>query len=139
LALFSAIATFRQLLTAGTLYLTPIFFLPDQRPTLYGGCFIGELPMALERCDVEKIAHLARVGLTEADIPHTTATLNNILGLIDAMQAVDTSSVEPLAHPLETAQRLRADLVTENNHREAYQAIAPAVEAGLFLVPQVIE
>jgi aspartyl-tRNA(Asn)/glutamyl-tRNA(Gln) amidotransferase subunit C len=95
--------------------------------------------MALERCDVEKIAHLARIGLNEADIASTTATLNNILGLIDQMQAVDTRGIEPLAHPLETSQRLRADQVTETNHRDAYQAIAPAVENGLYLVPQVIE
>jgi aspartyl-tRNA(Asn)/glutamyl-tRNA(Gln) amidotransferase subunit C len=95
--------------------------------------------MALERCDVEKIAHLARIGLNEADIPSTTATLNNILGLIDQMQAVDTRGIEPLAHPLETSQRLRADQVSETNHRDAYQAIAPAVENGLYLVPQVIE
>ena len=95
--------------------------------------------MALERSDVEKIAHLARIGLNEADIPQTTATLNNILSLIDAMQAVDTAGIEPLAHPLEATQRLRADVVTESNHREAYQAIAPAVENGLYRVPQVIE
>jgi aspartyl-tRNA(Asn)/glutamyl-tRNA(Gln) amidotransferase subunit C len=95
--------------------------------------------MALERCDVEKIAHLARIGLNEADIASTTATLNNILGLIDQMQAVDTRGIEPLSHPLETSQRLRADQVTETNHRDAYQAIAPAVENGLYLVPQVIE
>ncbi|MEO4045739.1 Asp-tRNA(Asn)/Glu-tRNA(Gln) amidotransferase subunit GatC [Pseudomonas sp. CAU 1711] len=95
--------------------------------------------MALERSDVEKIAHLARLGLTEAEIPQTTATLNNILGLIDAMQAVDTNGIEPLAHPLEATQRLRADAVTEENRRDAYQAIAPAVENGLFLVPKVIE
>ncbi|MDG1580696.1 Asp-tRNA(Asn)/Glu-tRNA(Gln) amidotransferase subunit GatC [Pseudomonas sp. GOM6] len=95
--------------------------------------------MALERSDVEKIAHLARLGLTEAEIPQTTATLNNILGLIDAMQAVDTTGIEPLAHPLEATQRLRADAVTEQNQRDAYQAIAPAVESGLFLVPKVIE
>lgn len=95
--------------------------------------------MALERSDVEKIAHLARLGLNEAEIPQTTATLNNILGLIDAMQAVDTTGVEPLAHPLEATQRLRADEVTERNQRDAYQAIAPAVESGLFLVPKVIE
>ena len=95
--------------------------------------------MALERSDVEKIAHLARLGLTESEIPQTTATLNNILGLIDAMQAVDTSGIEPLAHPLEATQRLRADVVTETNQREAYQAIAPAVESGLYLVPKVIE
>lgn len=95
--------------------------------------------MALERSDVEKIAHLARLGLTEAEVPQTTDTLNNILGLIDAMQAVDTSGIEPLAHPLEATQRLRADVVTETNQREAYQAIAPAVESGLYLVPKVIE
>ena len=95
--------------------------------------------MALERSDVEKIAHLARLGLNEGDIPQTTATLNNILGLIDQMQAVDTTAIEPLAHPLEATQRLRADVVSEENHRDAYQAIAPAVENGLYLVPKVIE
>ncbi|BAU72628.1 Asp-tRNA(Asn)/Glu-tRNA(Gln) amidotransferase subunit GatC [Metapseudomonas furukawaii] len=95
--------------------------------------------MALERSDVEKIAHLARLGLNEADIPRTTETLNNILGLIDAMQAVDTDGIEPLAHPLDATQRLRADRVTEENRRDAYQAIAPAVENGLYLVPKVIE
>lgn len=95
--------------------------------------------MALERTEVEKIAHLARLGLSETDLPRTTETLNNILGLIDRMQAVDTTGIEPLAHPLETTQRLRADVVTERNQRDAYQAIAPAVEEGLYLVPRVIE
>ncbi|WP_439859642.1 Asp-tRNA(Asn)/Glu-tRNA(Gln) amidotransferase subunit GatC [Pseudomonas sp. MBLB4136] len=95
--------------------------------------------MALERSDVEKIAHLARLGLSEDDIPRTTETLNSILGLVDQMQAVDTTGIEPLAHPLEATQRLRADLVREENQRDAYQAIAPAVENGLYLVPKVIE
>ncbi|KAB0548128.1 Asp-tRNA(Asn)/Glu-tRNA(Gln) amidotransferase subunit GatC [Pseudomonas argentinensis] len=95
--------------------------------------------MALERTEVEKIAHLARLGLSDSELPQTTATLNSILGLIDSMQAVDTDGIEPLAHPLETTQRLRADAVTEANQREAYQAIAPAVESGLYLVPKVIE
>lgn len=95
--------------------------------------------MALDRSDVEKIAHLARLGLNDADIPRTTEALNSILGLIDQMQAVDTTGIEPLAHPLEANQRLRADVVTESNHREAYQSIAPAVENGLYLVPKVIE
>ena len=95
--------------------------------------------MALDRSDVEKIAHLARLGLNDADIPRTTEALNSILGLIDQMQAVDTTDIEPLAHPLEASQRLRADVVTETNHREAYQSIAPAVEDGLYLVPKVIE
>jgi aspartyl-tRNA(Asn)/glutamyl-tRNA(Gln) amidotransferase subunit C len=95
--------------------------------------------MALERSDVEKNAHQARLGLKDANILRTTETLNNILGLIDQMQAVDTAGIEPLAHPLEATQRLRADQVSEDNHREAYQAIAPAVENGLYLVPKVIE
>ena len=95
--------------------------------------------MALDRTEVEKIAHLARLGLNEAEIPQTTATLNNILGLIDAMQAVDTRGIEPLAHPLGSTQRLRADMVTETNQRDAYQAVAPETEAGLYLVPKVIE
>ena len=95
--------------------------------------------MALERSDVEKIAHLARLGLNEAEIPQTNATLNNIPGLTDALQAVDTEGVEPLAHPLEATQRLRADQVTEQNQRDAYQAVAPAVQDGLYLVPKVIE
>jgi len=95
--------------------------------------------MALDRSDVEKIAHLARLGLNDADIPRTTEALNSILGLIDQMQAVDTTGIEPLAHPQEASQRLRADVVTESNHREAYQSIAPAVENGLYLVPKVIE
>ncbi|WP_028696023.1 Asp-tRNA(Asn)/Glu-tRNA(Gln) amidotransferase subunit GatC [Pseudomonas cremoricolorata] len=95
--------------------------------------------MALQRCDVEKIAHLARLGLNEAELPHITDALNSILGLVDQMQAVDTDGIEPLAHPLEASQRLRADQVTERNQREAYQAIAPATENGLYLVPKVIE
>ncbi|MEX6663423.1 Asp-tRNA(Asn)/Glu-tRNA(Gln) amidotransferase subunit GatC [Pseudomonas sp. W2-17] len=95
--------------------------------------------MALDRSDVEKIAHLARLGLNDADIPRTTETLNSILGLIDQMQAVDTTGIQPLAHPLEASQRLRVDAVTEVNHRDAYQAIAPAVQDGLYLVPKVLD
>ena len=95
--------------------------------------------MALDRSDVEKIAHLARLGVNDDDIPRTTEALNSILGLVDQMQAVDTDGIEPLAHPLEATQRLRADVVTEENHRDAYQAIAPAGEDGLYLVPKVIE
>ena len=89
--------------------------------------------MALERSDVEKIAHLARLGLDEAD------THTRFLGLVDRMQAGDTDGIEPLAHPLEATQRLRADVVGESNRRDAYQAIAPAVAEGLYLVPKVIE
>lgn len=95
--------------------------------------------MALERSDVEKIANLARLGLNESDLSRTTEALNSILGLVDQMQAVDTTGIEPMAHPLDAAQRLREDAVSETNHRDEYQAIAPAVESGLYLVPKVIE
>lgn len=95
--------------------------------------------MALDRKAVEDIAHLARIALNEEDVPATTAKLSGILDLIDKMQAVNTDGVEPLAHPLETTQRLRSDLVTETNQRETLQAIAPATEDGLYLVPRVIE
>lgn len=95
--------------------------------------------MALDRADVEQIAHLARIALHGDDITATTDKLAGIMGLIDQLQAVDTSGVEPLAHPLETTQRLRTDEVTEINQRDALQAIAPATEQGLYLVPRVIE
>ena len=95
--------------------------------------------MALQRCDVEKIAHLARLGLNEDELPRITDALNSILGLVDQMQSVDTTGIEPLAHPLEASQRLRPDQVTESNQRDRYQAIAPSTENGLYLVPKVIE
>lgn len=95
--------------------------------------------MSLDRSDVEKIAHLARMALDEAQIASYATDLSNILDLVEQLEAVDTSNVTPMAHPLHMAQRLRDDRVTEENHREAYQAVAPKVEAGLFLVPKVIE
>ncbi|WP_205341019.1 Asp-tRNA(Asn)/Glu-tRNA(Gln) amidotransferase subunit GatC [Denitrificimonas caeni] len=95
--------------------------------------------MALERCDVEKLAHLARLGLNDAQIGSSTASLNAVLDMINAMQAVNTDGIAPLANPLEASQRLRPDTVTESNHRDDYQALAPAVENGLYLVPKVID
>src|SRR5690606_21668446 len=95
--------------------------------------------MALDRSDVEHLAHLARIGLKEAEIPAYADKLSSIMGLIDRRQAVDTRGVQPLAHPLEPTPRLRADVVTEDNQRDALQAIAPATEQGLYLVPRVIE
>ncbi|NLY57193.1 MAG: Asp-tRNA(Asn)/Glu-tRNA(Gln) amidotransferase subunit GatC [Gammaproteobacteria bacterium] len=95
--------------------------------------------MALDRSDVERLAHLARIGLQDADIPAHTAKLSSIMGLINKMQAVDTTGIQPLSHPLEATQRLRADQVTETDQREELQAIAPATEQGLYLVPRVIE
>ncbi len=95
--------------------------------------------MSLDRSDVEQIAHLARLQIDAADIDSYSDSLNSILNLVDQMQATNTEGVEPLAHPLDAVQRLRADDVTETNQREALQAVAPATEDGLFLVPKVIE
>lgn len=95
--------------------------------------------MSLDRSDVEQIAHLARLQIDAADIDSYSDSLNSILSLVDQMQAINTEGVEPLAHPLDAVQRLRADEVTEINQREALQAVAPATEEGLFLVPKVIE
>ena len=95
--------------------------------------------MALERCDVEKLAHLAQLGLDDAQLDSSTTALNTILDMINAMQAVNTDNIAPLANPLEATQRLRPDTVTESNHRDDYQALAPAVENGLYLVPKVID
>ncbi|MCP8687885.1 Asp-tRNA(Asn)/Glu-tRNA(Gln) amidotransferase subunit GatC [Marinobacterium sedimentorum] len=95
--------------------------------------------MALERSDVEKIAHLARLQIREDEVPGYTQTLSDILALVDQLQATDTTDVEPMAHPLDAVQRLRADVVSETNQREQLQSVAPAVENGLFLVPRVIE
>ncbi|MDO8418146.1 MAG: Asp-tRNA(Asn)/Glu-tRNA(Gln) amidotransferase subunit GatC [Agitococcus sp.] len=95
--------------------------------------------MALTLEDMNKIAHLARVGLSDDEKSLYTDSLNNILGLIDELQAVNTTGIEPLAHALEVTQPLRADIVTEQNQRDAYQAIAPAVQDGLYLVPKVME
>lgn len=95
--------------------------------------------MSLERSDVEKIAHLARLALDAQAVPHYARDLSNILGLVERMNRVDTDAVAPLAHPLDAAQRMRADVVTESDERERFQSIAPAVEAHLYLVPKVIE
>ena len=95
--------------------------------------------MSLEKSDVEKIAHLARLAIDENDVPEYARNLSNILGLVEQMSAVDTENVTPMAHPLDATQRLRADEVTETNQREHFQEIAPSVENGLYLVPKVIE
>ncbi|SEI78520.1 aspartyl-tRNA(Asn)/glutamyl-tRNA(Gln) amidotransferase subunit C [Allopseudospirillum japonicum] len=95
--------------------------------------------MALTSADVEKVAHLARIQIDASLIPEYTRDLSNILDLVNQMQQVDTSEVEPMAHPLDATQRLRVDEVTESNQRDALLAGAPATEAGLFLVPKVIE
>jgi aspartyl-tRNA(Asn)/glutamyl-tRNA(Gln) amidotransferase subunit C len=95
--------------------------------------------MALTLDDVARIAHLARIEITEAQARHTLDQLNDIFALIAKMQAVDTSGVVPMSHPLGGGQRLREDVVTETDGREANMANAPAQQDGLFLVPKVIE
>ena len=95
--------------------------------------------MSLQKTDVEKIANLARLSISEEDIPVYTENLSSILNLVEQMNAVDTSGVEPMAHPLHMSQRLREDEVTETDQRELFQSIAPQVENGLYLVPKVIE
>jgi aspartyl-tRNA(Asn)/glutamyl-tRNA(Gln) amidotransferase subunit C len=95
--------------------------------------------MVLDASDVEKIAHLARLGINMDDIPGYARNLTDILAFVEQLNSVDTAGVEPLAHPLDASQRLRPDEVTEENNREHFQKIAPETESGLYLVPQVIE
>lgn len=95
--------------------------------------------MSLSLDDVKRIAHLARIRVDDAEAAQYREQLNGIFGLIEAMQAVDTRGIEPMAHARDVHQRLRADAVSETDRREAFQAVAPQVEAGLYLVPKVIE
>ena len=95
--------------------------------------------MSLGPAEVAKIAHLARLAIREQDAPAYARNLSAILDLVAQMNAVDTTGVTPMAHPLDMAQRLRADEVAEPNQREHFQANAPQIEAGLYLVPKVIE
>jgi aspartyl-tRNA(Asn)/glutamyl-tRNA(Gln) amidotransferase subunit C len=96
--------------------------------------------MSLTRQDVEKIAHLARLSITEQEMPVYVTSLSSIVAFVDELSRVHTGDVLPMAHPLDgQQQRLRADLVTESDHHEKFQANAPAVQAGLYVVPRVIE
>jgi aspartyl-tRNA(Asn)/glutamyl-tRNA(Gln) amidotransferase subunit C len=96
--------------------------------------------MSLNRRDIENIALLARLELTEAEIPVYVESLSRIVGLIGELDSAQTSQVEPMAHPLPgQRQRLRADSVTESDQHRLYQTNAPQVEAGLYMVPRVIE
>lgn len=105
--------------------------------------------MSLNQSDVNKIAHLARLQINEQDVPEYAHNLSGILNLVDQMQSVDTTDIQPMAHPLDAvrhlhndadaAEQLRTDEITEQNQRDKLQKNAPLVEKGLFLVPQVIE
>jgi len=96
--------------------------------------------MSLNGGDIENIARLARLALTEQEIPAYVAALSRIMGLVGELERADTSQVTPMAHPLPgQRQRLRADSVTDSDQHQLFQRNAPQVEAGLYLVPRVIE
>lgn len=95
--------------------------------------------MSLSPEQVQKIAHLARLAVAPEELESLGRDLSRILELVEQMQAADTADIAPMAHPLEMPQRLRPDVVTEENRRELYMRNAPAAENGLFLVPKVIE
>ena len=95
--------------------------------------------MSLNSADIKRIAHLARIEVSDIEAEATLSKLTGILGLIEQMQAVDTTGIVPMSHSQDVTQRLRDDVVTETNQRELFQSIAPAAEDGLYLVPKVIE
>ncbi len=95
--------------------------------------------MSLSSSDVKRIAHLARIEVSDEEVEETLKKLSGILGLIEQMQAVDTTGIAPMSHSQEVNQRLREDVVTKTNQRELFQSLAPSVEDGLYLVPKVIE
>ena len=93
----------------------------------------------LSPAEIRRIARLARIDVDDDHVAALAPELNAILGMVDAMQAVDTAGVEPMSHPQAFAQRLREDAVTEPDRRADYQSVAPQVEDGLYLVPKVLE
>ena len=95
--------------------------------------------MSLTPDDVRRLARLARIAIEPEESHAVLERLNGVLGLVDQMRAVDTQGIEPMAHAADITQRLRPDEVREADKRDAYQAVAPAVQDGLYLVPKVIE
>ncbi len=95
--------------------------------------------MSLTQEDVARIALLSRIELSTAELETTRQQLNGILGFVEQLQAVDTKGIEPMAHAVDVVQRLRPDVVTETDRRKDFQALAPETEAGLYLVPRVVE
>ena len=95
--------------------------------------------MSLTPDEVRRVARLARLEISAEETDRTREQLNGILAFIEQVQAVDTAGVAPMAHAIDVAQRLREDRVTEPDRRDAFQAIAPETEAGLYLVPKVVE
>lgn len=95
--------------------------------------------MTVKKSDIENIAKLSRIRIDENEIPEVASRLNDILAMVDKMQAVNTDGIAPMDNPLDATQRLRTDTVTETDQREHFQQIAPLAEEGLYLVPKVIE
>jgi aspartyl-tRNA(Asn)/glutamyl-tRNA(Gln) amidotransferase subunit C len=95
--------------------------------------------MSLTPDDVKAVSRLARLAIAEQDIPAYAKNLSSIMEFVAQLDKVDTSTVPPMAHPLDMSQRLREDAVTEQVDRDRYQQNAPQVEAGLYLVPKVVE
>ena len=97
------------------------------------------LMASVDETTLAKIAVLARLAVEETDLVPLIRDLGAIIGFVEQMNSVDTDDVEPMAHPLDVAQRLRADEITECSHRELYQAVAPSHDGGLYLVPRVLD
>ena len=97
------------------------------------------LEKPLDASDIAQLSRLARINISDEMVDEVSNNIDNILKLVDQLQAVDTSGVEPMSHPMDAVQRLRADVVSEDNQRENLQAIAPSTDKGLFLVPKVID
>jgi len=95
--------------------------------------------MSLNLDEIARLARLARIELSAAEAAATRDQLNGIFALIAQLQATDSTGIVPMSHAVELAQRLRSDQVTETDRREVFQALAPEVEAGLYLVPKVVE
>ena len=95
--------------------------------------------MSLSPDQIERLARLARIALAPEEEAAVVNQLNRVLGLIDQMRAVDTAGIEPMSHPVDVVQRQRADVVDQPDQHELFQSVAPSVEAGLYLVPKVLE
>jgi aspartyl-tRNA(Asn)/glutamyl-tRNA(Gln) amidotransferase subunit C len=95
--------------------------------------------MSLNKQTVETIAHLARLKIEAGEIEKYQSELSSILDLVQQMEACDTAGVEPMTHPFDATMRLRADVISESNQRDKFQALAPSTEDGLYLVPKVID
>jgi aspartyl-tRNA(Asn)/glutamyl-tRNA(Gln) amidotransferase subunit C len=95
--------------------------------------------MSLDLEQIRRIARLARIAVSDDEAAATAAKLNDLLGLIEQMQAVDTTGIEPMSHAMDLVQRLREDKAVEPDRRDAFQSLAPAVQDGLYLVPRVVE